>query len=342
MDPDRRRFLRGAAMTMATTFSISGEAAEREPRELAALVRAREWINSPPLSAAELRGRVVLVDFCTYTCINWLRTLPYRRAWAQKYGGGAVLVGVHTPEFPFERDSDNVRRALRQMNVGYPIAIDNDYAIWRAFRNHYWPALYFVDGRGRVRDRQFGEGEYERCERVLQRLLGDAGVAATGVGGTGLEAAPAWDTLGSPENYLGSERTQHFASPGGIQRGRRLYAAPARPALNQWGLAGAWTVGPEAVTAAAAGSRIVCRFRARDLHLVMAPPAAPGPARFRVSLDGQAPGAARGGDVDEAGLGRLVEPRLYQLIRQPGPIDERRFEIEFLDAGAAAYAFTFG
>jgi hypothetical protein len=348
MNPDRRRILKGAAMTMATTFSIAGEAADREPRELAALGRAREWINSPPLSAAELRGKVVLVDFCTYTCINWLRTLPYRRAWAQKYAGAAVLVGVHTPEFPFEHHPANVRRALQQMDVGYPIAIDNDYAIWRAFRNRYWPALYFVDGRGRVGDRQFGEGEYERCERVLQRLVAEAGVASPAAGlvavaGAGVEAAPAWDTLGSPENYLGYDRTQHFASAGGLQRGRRQYAAPARPALNEWGLAGEWTVGPQAVTAVAAGSRIVCRFRARDLHLVMVPPpSAPDPARFRVSLDGRAPGAARGGDVDEAGLGRLVEPRLYQLIRQPGRIEERRFEIEFLEAGAAAYAFTFG
>jgi hypothetical protein len=324
------------------------EANERGPRELAALGRATEWLNSPRLTAASLIGKVVLVDFCTYTCINWLRTLPYIRAWAQKYRQGLILIGMHTPEFAFEQNLDNVRLAVQQLRVDYPIVIDNGYSIWRAFDNHYWPALYFVDARGRVRQHHFGEGEYERSEKTIQRLLAEAGDAGTGEGvvsvdGSGVEAAADWDNLKSPETYVGYGRTENFASPGGADRDRRrVYAAPARLALNQWALAGEWTIGKQATVLSRPAGRIVCRFHARDVHLVMGPPRRQSPVRFRVSIDGRPPGPARGLDIDEGGNGTAVDQRLYQLIRQPKPIVDRQFEIEFLDAGAETYAFTFG
>ena len=324
------------------------DANEREPRELAALGRATEWLNSPRLTAASLLGKVVLVDFCTYTCINWLRQLPYVRAWAQKYREKLVVIGVHTPEFAFERNVENVRRAVQQMRIEYPIVIDNDYSTWRAFDNNYWPALYFIDARGRVRQHHFGEGEYERSEITIQRLLAEAGAAGTGEGvvsvdGSGVEAAADWDTLKSPETYVGYGRTEHFASPGGADRDRRrVYAAPARLALNQWALAGEWTIGNQATVLSRPAGRIVCRFHARDLHLVMGPPRRESPVRFRVSIDGRPPGPARGLDVDEGGNGTAVDQRLYQLIRQPKPIVDRQFEIEFLDAGVETFAFTFG
>ena len=318
------------------------------PRELAALGRAREWLNSPRLTPESLAGKVVLVDFWTYTCINWLRTLPYVRAWARKYSQRLVVIGVHTPEFRFEQDLENVRRAVRQMGIEYPVAIDNDYAIWRAFDNHYWPALYFVDARGRVRQHHFGEGEYESSERAIQRLLGEAGAAGVpdglvSVTGPGIEAAADWDNLRSPENYVGYDRTENFASPGGAELDRqRRYVAPARLMLNQWALAGDWTVARQSIVLRGPNGRITCRFHARDLHLVMASPREKTPVRFRVSIDGQPPGAAHGLDVDDAGHGVLVEPRLYQLIRQPKPIVDRQFEIEFAEPGAEAFAFTFG
>jgi hypothetical protein len=291
----------------------------------------------------------VIVQFCTYTCINWLRTLPYVRAWAKKYGRECVVIGVHTPEFAFEQDLDNVRRALQQMRITHPVVIDNDYAIWRAFDNHYWPALYFVDARGRVRQHHFGEGEYEQSERVIQRLLAEA--AGTGnrsgevvsVEAAGVEAPADWASLRSPENYLGYRRTQHFASPGGIERDRgHRFAAPARLALNQWALAGDWTMGPQAAVLNSPPGRIACRFHARDLHLVMGPSSRDRQVRFRISIDDQPPGAARGDDVDANGNGTVVEQRLYQLIRQQSPIGDRRFEVEFLDAHVEAFAFTFG
>jgi thiol-disulfide isomerase/thioredoxin len=351
IDHDRRSFLAKAAATItAANLSTFGKAKanDREPRELAAIFGAAEWLNSPPLTASSVAGKVVLVDFWTYTCINWLRTLPYLRAWAKKYRQGLVVVGVHTPEFAFERNFDNVRRAARQMKIEYPIAIDNDYSIWRAFNNQYWPALYFVDARGHVADHHFGEGEYERSEKVIQRLLGEAGAAPSGEGlvsvdASGLEAPADWGSLRSPENYLGYERTDHFASPGGGELERRhLYAAPPRLALNQWALAGEWTMGKQTTVLASPGGRIVYRFHARDLHLVMSPPKKGSAVRFRVSMDGKPPGPARGLDVDEGGNGTLVEPRLYQLIRQPKPIADRQFEIEFFDAGVETLAFTFG
>jgi thiol-disulfide isomerase/thioredoxin len=317
--------------------------------ELSSLSGATEWLNSPPLTAASLRGKVVLVDFWTYTCINWLRSLPYVRAWAEKYRDqGLVVIGVHTPEFPFEKDIDNVRRAVHDMRLAYPIAIDNDYAIWRGFKNQYWPALYFLDAQGRLRHHQFGEGAYEQAEAMLQRLLAESGAGGIGhdlvsVDARGVEAAADWGSLKSPENYVGYERTEGFASPGGAILGkRRVYAAPARLSLNHWALSGDWTVEKQATLLNEANGRIVYHFSARDLHLVMGPATRGTPVRFRVRIDGQPPGAAHGADVDDRGNGTVVEQRLYQLIRQSKPITDRQFEIEFLDPGAAAYAFTFG
>jgi len=318
-----------------------------EPREWAAFARATEWINSPPLTAADLQGKVVLVDFWTYTCINWLRTLPYVRAWAQKYREGLVVIGVHTPEFAFEHDLENVRRAVRELRVDYPVAVDNDSAIWRGFDNHYWPALYILDPRGRIRRHSFGEGEYEESESAIQRLLADAGVAASAPGpvrveAVGLEAPADWRSLKSPENYLGYQRTENFASGSPELNRRRIYKAPAHLALNQWGLAGEWIVGSPSIASSAPSARIVNRFHARDLHLVMGPSRRETPVRFRVSIDGRPPGTAHGLDVDEGGNGTLAEQRLYQLIRQREPVVDHLFEIEFLDAGAEAYSFTFG
>ena len=340
-------------MTMAAArlgVFATAEAHGAQSRELAALGRAREWLNSSPLTAAALLGKVVLVDFCTYTCINWLRTLPHIRAWAQKYRQGLVVVGVHTPEFEFEKNIDNVRRAVKDMRIEHPIVVDNDYAIWRAFSNQYWPARYFLDARGRVRDQHFGEGEYERSEKTIQRLLADAGSAGpagidkrvVSVEGTGIEAAADWGNLRSPENYVGYDRTEQFASGGVARDRRRLYSAPARLSLNQWALTGEWTIGRQTITLNAAPGRIVDRFHARDLHLVMGPSRRESPVRFRVSIDGQPPGAAHGLDVDGRGNGMVIDQRLYQLIRQPQPIADRTFEIEFLDPGVEALAFTFG
>jgi thiol-disulfide isomerase/thioredoxin len=298
--------------------------------ELPAFGGATEWLNSEPLTASGLRGSVVLVDFWTYTCINWLRSLPYIRAWAEKYRDrGLVTIGVHTPEFPFEHDVANVRRAMAAMRVDYPVAIDNDYAIWSDFDNHYWPALYIADAQGQLRHHRFGEGEYEESEMVIQHLLGvDDDLVA--VDADGIEAAADWRNLGSPENYLGSDRTQGFAAPGAFL------------GLNDWGLTGDWARGREAIRLNEAGGRIAYRFHARDLHLVMGPPAGHGgPVRFRVSIDGHPPGPDHGADTDEEGNGTAGYQRLYQLVRQRDVAD-RTFEIEFLDAGVEAHAFTFG
>ena len=325
----------------------SVEANQSEVPELSAIGAAGEWLNSPRLTPPSLAGKVVLVDFWTYTCINWLRTVPYVRAWAQKYRQGLIVIGVHTPEFAFEKNLENVRRAVQQMRIEYPIAIDNDYSIWRAFNNQYWPALYFIDARGRVRQHHFGEGDYERSEMAIQQLLAEAGTAVSSNGivtvdATGVEAPADWENLRSPENYLGHQRTENFASPsGGEVDRRRLYAAPARLALNQWALVGEWTMGRQAALLSGSNGRIVYRFHARDLHLVMGP-TRPGSVRFRVSIDGRPPGPSHGVDVDAGGNGAVVEPRLYQLIRQPKPIVDRKFEIEFLEAGVEAFAFTFG
>ena len=312
--------------------------------ELPSLGNATAWLNSQPLTAVGLRGKVVLIDFWTYTCINWLRSLPSVRAWAEKYKDqGVVVIGVHSPEFAFEHDIENVRRAAKDMRVEYPIAIDNDYAIWHAFTNHYWPALYIVDAQGLIRYHQFGEGEYEQSERIIQHLLAAAGIGGidhelVSVDAHGAEAAADWDSLRSAENYVGYEHTENFASPGGAVLDKpRVYAAPARLSLNHWALWGDWTAEKHT-----ANGRIAYRFHARDLHLVMGPAARGTSVRFRVLIDGQAPGAAHGIDVDDQGNGTVTQQRLYQLIRQPKPIADRQFEIEFLDAGVEAFAFTFG
>jgi thiol-disulfide isomerase/thioredoxin len=271
---------------------------------------ATGWLNSPPLATASLRGKVVLVSFWTYTCINWLRQLPYLRAWAEKYAGhGLVVIGVHTPEFSFEHDPGSVRRAAEAMSVSYPVALDSDYGVWRAFANHYWPALYFADAQGRIRHHNFGEGEYQQSEMVIQRLLTEAGADGAGhdlvaVTGAGIEAAADWGSLRSPENYVGYERTENFASPGGAAAGERhVYATPAELRLNHWALSGDWTMGSESVALNTAGGRLAYRFHARDVHLVMAPGTPGSPVRFRVLIDGEPPGAAHGGDADAAGDG---------------------------------------
>jgi thiol-disulfide isomerase/thioredoxin len=316
--------------------------------ELPSLGGATGWLNSPPLTTAGLRGKVVVVDFWTYTCINWLRQLPYVRAWAGKYSGqGLVVIGVHAPEFPFEHDPDNVRRAVQDMRVDYPVAIDSDYAVWRAFGNQYWPALYLADAQGRIRYHHFGEGQYEQSEMVIRQLLTEAGADTShdlvSVDAQGVEAPADWATLRSPENYTGYERTENFASPGGVLPGKPdLYTAPAELRLNHWALSGEWTMEEQATTLNTANGRIVYRFHARDLHLVMGPATAGTSVRFHVLLDGQPPGAAHGTDLDGQGHGTVVEQRLYQLIRQQGPVTEHTFEITFLDPGVEAYAFTFG
>jgi len=317
--------------------------------ELASLALADDWLNSPPLTPSALRGKVVLIDFWTYTCINWLRTAPYVRAWAEKYKDkGLVVIGVHAPEFAFEKSIDNVRRAVKEMRIDYPVAVDNAHGIWRAFDNSYWPALYFIDARGRVRHHHFGEGSYEQSEKLIQDLLAEAGATdvdrmPTSVAAHGLEAAADWSSLQSGENYVGYERTQNFASPGGLALNTaRTYESPARLGLNEWALAGDWTARSDAVALNKPNGGIAYRFHARDLHLVMGP-ATPGTSiRFRVLLDGKPPGDAHGIDVDAQGNGALTDQRLYQLVRQPNAVIDRLFEIEFLDPGVEAFAFTFG
>ena len=302
---------------------------------LASLRNATTWLNSPPLTADGLRGKVVLVDFCTYTCVNWLRTLPYLRAWDAKYREhGLVVIGAHTPEFDFEHDLDNVRRAITAMRVDYPIAVDNEYAIWKGFANQYWPALYLLDTKGGTRFTHFGEGAYDESERMIQKMLGETGAAGFGreivmVNAQGIEVAADWDNLRSAENYLGSERAEGFVSRDG-----------ARLSLNEWTLAGDWKRSSRAVALNKPNGRIVYRFHARDLNLVMGPAARGMSVRYRVRIDGQ---PARGGaDVDAQGQGVVTEQRTYQLVRQAPPIEDRQFEIEFLAAGVEAFCFTFG
>jgi thiol-disulfide isomerase/thioredoxin len=306
---------------------------------------ATGWLNSPPLTPASLRGNVVLVNFWTHTCINWLRQLPFVRAWAGKYAGhGLVVIGVHTPEFSFEHNLGNVRRAVQDMRIGYPIATDNDYAVWSAFGNHYWPALYFADAQGRIRHHHFGEGEYQQSEMVIQQLLAEAGSTDAGhelvsVDAGGVEAPADWASLRSSENYTGYERTENFASPGGAVLGERhAYKAPAELRLNHWALSRDWTMEERAITLNEASGQIAYRFHARDLHLVMGPAALATSVRFRVLIDGQPPGAAHGTDVDDQGHGTVAEQRLHQLIRQPGPVTGRTFEITFLDPVPLEYS----
>jgi thiol-disulfide isomerase/thioredoxin len=303
---------------------------------------ATGWLNSEPLGLGELRGQVVLVDFWTFTCINWLRTEPYVRAWSQAYrDDGLVVIGVHTPEFSFEHEIDRVQGATKERGIDYPVALDNDYAIWSAFDNHYWPALYFVDREGVVRDHHFGEGRYDQSERLIQRLLGVEREAVS-VEGLGVEAEADWDQLRAPETYLGYERSESFATPvAAAFDERRAYELPDRLRQDHWALAGEWTIGPENVVLEQAGGSIAYRFHARDAHLVLSP-GTRGPIPFSVLLDGQAPGPSHGVDVDEDGNGVLRDGRLYQLLRQHDTVRERTLQITFHEPGAEAYVFTFG
>jgi thioredoxin family protein/AhpC/TSA family protein len=303
---------------------------------------ATGWLNSEPLGPAELRRQAVLVNFWTLTCINWLRQEPYVRAWSQAYrDDGLVVVGVHTPEFPFEHEVDRVRQATREGAIEYPVALDNDYEIWRAFDNHYWPALYFIDADGVIRDHHFGEGRYEQSERVIQQLLGVERELVS-VEGHGVEAEADWDNLRTPETYLGYGRSEHFASPDGAAFDeRRTYELPDRLPFNHWALAGEWTIGREKVVLEQPGGSIAFRFDARDAHLVLSP-GAREPIPFRLLLDGEAPGRSHGVDADEDGNGLLRDGRMYQLVRQHDPVHQRTLEVTFLEPGAEAYAFTFG
>ncbi|WP_288758305.1 cytochrome c biogenesis protein DipZ [uncultured Brevundimonas sp.] len=311
------------------------------------LTGATTWLNSPPLTTQQLRGKVVVVDFWTYSCINCLRSIPYVKAWAEKYRDqGLVVIGVHTPEFAFEKSQANVRRNVERLGVTYPVALDNDYAIWRAFRNNYWPAHYFIDAQGRIRHHHFGEGDYEGSERVIQQLLKEAGAqvdaSTVQVKTAGAEMAADFAQVASPETYVGYARAENFRSPGGLARDVVKTYQPASLALNDWSLAGDWRVTREHADLQTAGGRVAFRFKARDLHLVMAPATAGETPRFRVRIDGRSPGADAGSDIDAQGAGRIDGERLYQLVRQSGPVRERTFEIEFLDPGVQVFAFTFG
>ena len=311
------------------------------------LTGATTWLNTPPLTTAQLRGKVVVVDFWTYSCINCLRSIPYVKAWAEKYKDqGLVVIGVHTPEFAFEKSEANVRQNVRRLGVTYPVAMDNDFAVWRAFRNQYWPAHYFVDAQGRIRHHHFGEGDYEGSERVIQQLLKEAGAEVDGrtvqVDARGAEVAADFAQVDSPETYVGYARAENFRSPGGLARDTIKTYAAAPLQLNGWSLSGRWRVTREHADLQDAGGKVAFRFKARDLHLVMGSGRAGTTPRFRVRIDGQAPGADAGMDIDAQGMGRVDGERLYQLVRQAGPVRERTFEIEFLDPGARVFAFTFG
>jgi thiol-disulfide isomerase/thioredoxin len=353
----RRRFLRGAAMSLVGaklgTFRATAHsgADRRLPVEsnLPSLEGGLSWLNSQPLTSSGLRRKVVLIEFWTYTCINWRRQLPYVRAWAAKYQDhGLVTIGVHTPEFSFEKDPENVRRATKETRVNYPVVIDSDYVIWRALNNEYWPALYFADRQGRIRHHVFGEGEYDRSERIIQQLLtaGGASVVASdlvSVHADGPEANADWPDLGSGENYVGYQRTENFASPDGpILEKPHVYSPPAALKTNHWALSGDWTMQQGAIVLNQPGGRIAYRFHARDLHLVMGPGRQGSPVRFRVFIDGQPAGAAHGSDVDAQSNGTVSSSRMYQLIKQQPPIVDRQFEIQFLDPGVEAFSFTFG
>ncbi|MHC8328780.1 cytochrome c biogenesis protein DipZ [Pseudomonas sp. LB1P83] len=341
----------GAMMAAGGAMKMSAKAPGSLPIEgnLPPLDGAVQWLNSPPLTAQALKGKVVLVDFWTYSCINCLRTLPYVKAWAEKYRDqGLVVIGVHAPEFAFERDVGNVTKAMKDLGINYPVAIDNDYKIWRAFNNEYWPAHYFADAQGRIRYHHFGEGEYAESERVIQQLLREAGATKVADGlinadATGVQLAPDMSEVQSPETYVGYQRAEHFVPETGLVPDKvSAYSTPSQLALNDWGLDGQWNVGSEHATSSAPASRIVYRFHARDLHLVLGPGADGKPVRFKVLIDGKAPGDAHGTDVAPDGSGSVTEQRLYQLVRQNGGVTDRTFSIEFLDPGVSAYAFTFG
>jgi cytochrome c biogenesis protein CcdA/thiol-disulfide isomerase/thioredoxin len=313
-----------------------------------ALAGAVQWLNSPPLTMEALKGKVVLVDFWTYSCINCIRAIPYVIAWAEKYKDqGLVVIGVHAPEFAFEKNLDNVKKAVSDLKIEYPVAVDNDYAIWRAFQNQYWPAHYFIDAQGRIRHHHFGEGDYDGSEKVIQQLLAEAGKTEVSSGivsvkATGAEAASDTKDVQSPETYVGYVRAENFVSNGGaVPDARHLYDLQA-PRLNEWGVSGDWTIGGESAVLNEKGGSIAYRFHARDLHLVLGPGPDGAPVHFRVTIDGMAPGDNHGADADADGQGVVTQQRLYQLVRQGGPVGDHTFKIEFLDPGVQAFAFTFG
>ena len=344
------------AQQQAAISPVAAEAAKpEEPAKLVlpvegnlpSLTGAVQWLNSPPLTAEALKGKVVLVDFWTYSCINCLRAIPYVKAWAEKYKDkGLVVIGVHAPEFAFEKKVDNVQKAVADLGLAYPIAIDNNYAIWRAFKNQYWPAHYFIDAEGRIRHHHFGEGEYEQSERVIQQLLAEVGHQVgddvVAVKADGAQQASAAADVKSPETYVGASRGENFVSPGGAVLGTAHTYAPGAPNLNEWGLKGNWTVGNENAALNKPNGAIVYRFHARDLHLVLGPGQDGKPVRFRITVDGAAPGDDHGIDVAADGQGTVTSQRLYQLVRQTGSVGDRTFEITFLDPGVQAFAFTFG
>jgi thiol-disulfide isomerase/thioredoxin len=354
-DPVRRTLLRsvgaGAAGVAALTAAglALGGGGRRPGQALRSLPGTGEWLNTEPLHADQLVGKVVLVSFWTYTCINSLRPLPYVSTWANKYRDrGLVVLGVHAPEFGFEHDINRVRRAAAQQGIAFPVALDNDFAVWRAFENRAWPAFYFVDAEGMVRDRKWGEGDYVQSERTIQRLLSQArgepiGDAVTEVIGEGAQAAPDWADLRSPETYLGYDKAEKFAGRDGFAiDAQAIYESVPGLPLNHWTLAGSWVVGREYATAALPDAAIKIRFHSRDLHLVLARnPAAP-PVRYRVTIDGSAPGEHHGIDTDANGWGVIEDDRMYQLVRQKRPIEDRVFEVSFQEPGARAYVFTFG
>ena len=336
-------------VTVLAASASDQKPALRDEGPLPDLSGAVAWLNSPPLSSKSLRGKVVLVDFWTYSCINCLRALPYVEGWAAKYkDAGLVVIGVHTPEFAFEKERSNVEKAVRDLKIDYPVAIDSDYKIWQAFENQYWPAHYFIDGKGRIRYHHFGEGEYAESEQVIQELLKENGAqlsssAPINVAGAGAEAAPDGADVRSPETYIGYHRAEHFASTEPIVHdSHRVYTPQARLSLNQWALGGNWNVSAESAVLQASQGKIVFRFHARDLHLVLGTTKEGKPVRFKVKLDGTPPGEDHGMDTDSSGDGTVQGHRLYQLIRQKGPVEDRTFEIEFLDPGVQAFAFTFG
>jgi thiol-disulfide isomerase/thioredoxin len=331
---------------------VLGVAAADLPVEgtLPAFDGANAWLNSKPLTPGDLRGHVVVVQFWTYTCINWLRTQAHFRAWSERYRGhGLLTIGVHTPEFKFEHDPDNVRWAVEARKIDYPVAIDNDFRVWQAFANHYWPALYFIDAQGKIRHHRFGEGDYERSEMVIRQLLVEAGVEDLSPGLARIEpnvdeVQADWENLGSPESYLGYEQATGFdaGAAGAAPDKPHAYAAPANLRLNRWGLVGNWTYRSDASALHSPHGLVAYQFHARDVNLVMGPAKKGATVKFRVLIDGESAGPAHGGDVDANGNGTVVQQRMYQLIRQPGQIRDRRFEIEFLDAGAEVFCFTFG
>ena len=353
-----RRIVRLLALVAAVTSSIiAGQTAAvgQQPPSIVGLSPlyglsgATGWINSRPLNAKELKGKVVLVDFWTYSCINCLRSLPYIRAWADKYkDSGLVVIGVHTPEFDFEKEQPNVQKAIRKFGITYPVALDNKHAIWDAFNNESWPAHYFIDAKGKVRFEHFGEGNYDQSERWIQKLLEERAASpmpgsTVSVQAEGVEAAADMTDVRSPETYIGYARAEHFASPGGIrQDAEKDYSVPAQPALNKWGFSGKWVDHEQIAVLKSPGGKILFHFHARDLHLVLGPTTDGKPVRYRVTIDGQAPGENHGVDTDAEGNGIVTENRLYQLVRQKGAVADHIFAIEFEDPGVQAFSFTFG